>query len=33
MASDPYAWDEKQLNRFYMTSIGRLLFDLWTFGT
>jgi DNA-binding MarR family transcriptional regulator len=28
MAADPYAWDEEQLNRFYLTSIGKLLFDI-----
>jgi DNA-binding MarR family transcriptional regulator len=28
MAPDPYKWNEQQLNRFYMTSVGRLLFDL-----
>jgi DNA-binding MarR family transcriptional regulator len=28
MAADLYAWDEKQLNHIYMTSICRLLFDL-----
>jgi DNA-binding MarR family transcriptional regulator len=29
MAIDPESWDEKQLNQIYLTSFGRLLFDLW----
>jgi DNA-binding MarR family transcriptional regulator len=28
MAPDPYKWNEDQLNRFYLTSVGKLLFDL-----
>src|SRR5690242_7725341 len=29
MAPDPYALDQEQINRIYMTSVGHLLFDLW----
>ncbi len=28
MAADPYVWNEAQLNRFYLASIGKLLFDI-----
>lgn len=28
MAADPYAWSEEQLNRFYVASVGKLLFDI-----
>lgn len=28
MAADPDAWDEDKLGRFYMASIGKLLFDI-----